>query len=166
MTGFLTIDLASGATDVQFRSQGKTPDVIVVLALMVLQYVQKGFHWITFILDNARTHRADMGLALQELLSEIAAMTGWDDLQRCTVAFLHTPAYSPALNPAEYLIHQVRQSALYHLPCTFTLQDKADRVRDHLAQGPPFTPQQMKRLLAHIGRLPKTAHDKNWAKLE
>ena len=46
--------------------------------------------------------------------------------------------YSPAFNPAEYLIHRVRQDALYHLPSTFTftLQDKAGRVQEHLAQGP------------------------------
>jgi hypothetical protein len=77
------------------------------------------------------------------------------------------PSYSPAFNPAEYLIHLVRQDALYHLPCTFTLQDKAERVKRHLAQGPPLTPKQMGNLLRHIGNLPRSGKTvKSWPKLE
>jgi hypothetical protein len=57
--------------------------------------------------------------------------------------------------PAEYLIHWVRPDALYHLPCTFTLPQKADRVHHRLAQGPPFTPEPMKKLLRHIYKLPR-----------
>ena len=94
-------------------------------------------------------------MAARELLSEIAELAHWPDLKATTVEFPHTPPYSPALNPAEYLIHWVRQETLYHLPCTFTLQEKADRVRHHLAQAPPFTPEQMQKLLRHIYKLPK-----------
>ena len=75
-----------------------------------------------------------MKAAVGELLAEIAEANAWTELKNVTLAFLHTPAYSPKFNPAEYLIHLVRQDALYHLPCTFTLQDKADRVQAHLAR--------------------------------
>jgi transposase len=165
LNGFLTVDLHRGLTGVQFRSQGKTGDVVFAVVLTVLLYVQRGCHWITLILDNARTHRHAMEVAARELLSEIAELAHWADLKATTVEFLHTPPYSPALNPAEYLIHWVRQETLYHLPCTFTLQEKVDRVRRHLAQGPPFTPEQMQKLLRHIYKLPKDKTVK-WPKLE
>ena len=55
-------------------------------------------------------------------------ITGWEDLKSTTVELLHTPPYSPAFNPAECLIHWVCQDVLYHLPCTFTLQDKGHQA--------------------------------------
>jgi transposase len=165
LNGFLTVDLHRGLTEVQFRPKSKTEDVVLVVVLAVLLYVQRGCRWITLILDNARTHRHAMEEAVKALLAEIAELVPWEDLKATTVEFLHTPPYSPALNPAEYLIHSVRQEALYHLPCTFTLQEKADRVRCHLVQGPPFTPEQMQKLLRHIYKLPKDKSVK-WPKLE
>jgi transposase len=119
------------------------------------------------ILDNATIHRAAMKAAVAELLAEIAENPAWASLKNINLEFLHTPSYSPAFNPAEYLIHLVRQDALYHLPCTFTLQDKAERVKLHLAQGPPLTPKQMGNLLRHIGNLPRSGKTvKIWPKLE
>jgi hypothetical protein len=166
LNGFLTVDLERGTTEVEFRPQGKTADVVFVLVLTVLRYVQRGFHWITVILDHARTHRREREVAVRALLAEIVALTGWEALKSTTVEFLHTPPYSPAFNPAEYLIHWVRQDALYHLPCTVTLQDKADRIHRHLAQGPPLTPQQMTHLLHHIYNLPRRGRTIKWQKLE
>lgn len=167
LNGFLSVDLQQGTTEVDFRAQSKTSDAVVMVVLLVLRYVQRGFHWITVILDNATIHRATMKAAVGELLAEIAETHAWAELKNVNLAFLHTPSYSPAFNPAEYLIHWVRQDALYHLPCTFTLQDKAERVKQHLAQGPPLTPKQMGNLLRHIGNLPRSGKPvKKWPKLE
>jgi hypothetical protein len=164
LNGFLTVDLERGKTHVDFRAESKTADVVWVVVLTVLRYVQLGFHSITLVLDNARTHRHAMAIAVRALLAEIAET--WSELATTTVTVLHTPPYSPAFNPAEYLIHRVRQEALYHLPCTFTLQDKAERVHHHLAQGPPLTPNQMQNLLHHIYTLPKHGNPVKWSKLE
>jgi transposase len=167
LNGFLAADLQRGTTDADFRAQGKTNDAAVMVVLLVLRYVQRGFQWITVILDNATIHRAAMKAAVAELLAEIAENPAWAGLKDITLEFLHTPPYSPAFNPAEYLIHLVRQDALYHLPCTFTLQDKAGRVQEHLAHGPPLTPKQMGNLLRHIGNLPRSGKIvKSWPKLE
>ena len=167
LNGFLSVDLHRGTTDVDFRAQSKTNDAVVMVVLLVLRYVQRGFRWITVILDNATIHRAAMKAAVGELLAEIAESPAWADLKDINLAFLHPPSYSPALNPAEYLIHLVRQDALYHLPCTFTLEDKAERVKRHLAQGPPLTPKQMQNLLRHIGNLAKSVKPvKKWPKLK
>jgi hypothetical protein len=100
-------------------------------------------------------------------LAEIAGNPARAGLKGIKLEFLHTPPYSPAFNPAECLIHLVRQDALYHLPCTFTLQDKAGRVQELLAQGPPLTPKQMGNLLRHFGNLPRSGKTvKSWPKLE
>ena len=156
LNGFLSVDLQQGTTHVDFRKQGKTEDVVVMIVLLVLRYAQMGYHWITILLDNATTHRDAMKSAVSELLAVIAENPAWAELKNVNLAFLHTPPYSPAFNPAEYLIHWVRQNALYHLPCTFTLQDKAERVQRHLAQGPPMTPKQMENILRHINNLPRS----------
>lgn len=164
--GTLTVDVERGTTYADFRPQSKTEDVVFVVVLTVLRYVQLGFHWITVMLDNARTHRHEMESAVRALLAEIVDLWHWGDLKRTRVEFLHTPPYSPAFNPAEYLIHWLRQNALYHLPCTFTLQDKVDRVQTHLAQGPPLTQKQMHNLLHHIYNLPRSGKAVKWPKLE
>ena len=167
LNGFLDVDLQQGTTHVGFRKEAKTNDAVVMVVLLVLRYVQAGFHWITVILDNATIHRDAMKSAVSELLAEIAGNPAWAELKNINLEFLHTPSYSPKFNPAEYLIHLVRQDALYHLPCTFTLQDKAGRVQEHLAQGLPLTPKQMGNLLRHIGNLPRSGKTvKNWPKLE
>ena len=95
LNGFLTVDLHRGLTGVQFRSRGKTGDVVFVVVLTVLRYVQQGCHWITLILDNARTHRHALEVAARELLSEIAELAHWPDLKATTVEFLHTPRTRP-----------------------------------------------------------------------
>jgi transposase len=150
LNGFLAVDLGSGRTTVEFQAEAKTPNVVVVLALIVLRYAQLGFRQVVLILDNCRIHGQAMKAALAELLAEITLAQG------IAVTFLHTPVYSPKFNPAEYLIHLVRKNSLYHLPCTMTIQERAERVREHLAQTPPQTPQQIKNILRHIYGLPKS----------
>ena len=149
INGFLSVDLMSGATQADFRPRSKTEDAVFVIASLVLRYARWGYRHLLLVLDNCRIHGEGMKAALAELLAEIA------DTRGIVVEFLHTPRYSPNFNPAEYLIHWVRQNALYHLPVTFTLQDKAARIQSHLAQGPPFGPEPMRNLLRHIYRLPK-----------
>lgn len=144
LNGFLTVDLESGRTTVDFQAEAKTPNGVFVLALIVLRYAQLGFRQIVWVLDNCRIHDEAMKAALAELLAEITRAQG------VAVTFLHTPVYSPNFNPAEYLIRLVRKNSLYHLPCTLTIRERAERVRGHLAQAPPQTPQQIKNILRHI----------------
>lgn len=148
--GFLAVDLGSGKTSADFQPQAKAENAVYVLALIVLRYAQLGCRRIVFILDNCRIHGDAMKAGLAELLAEIALARG------IAVDFLHTPVYSPNFNPAEYLIHLVRKNSLYHLPYTLTVQERAERIRYHLAQAPPQTPKQMSNILRHIYGLPKT----------
>ncbi|MDD5037299.1 MAG: hypothetical protein PHE55_21440 [Methylococcaceae bacterium] len=55
-----------------------------------------------FSLDNATLHGPAMKASVREWLAEIADIYAWPDLKDVNLAFLHTPAYSPAFNPAEW----------------------------------------------------------------
>lgn len=150
LNGFLAVDLDSGRTTVDFQSRAKTENVVFALALIVLRYARLGFRQLAFILDNCRVHGDRMKAALAELLAEMPLSKGM------AVDFLHTPVHSPKFNPAEYLIQLVRQRSLYHLPASMPVGAKAERIRRHLAQAPPQTPQQIKNILRHIYGLPKS----------
>lgn len=148
LNGFLAVDLDTGHTTVDFQPQAKTENAVYILALIVLRYVQRGFRQVVFLLDNCSIHNDTMKAALALLLAEIALAQG------ISVDFLHTPVYSPKFNPAEYLIRIVRKNSLYHLPWTMTIQERAERIRQHLAQAPPQSPQQIENILRHIYKLP------------
>lgn len=147
LNGFLTVDVQRGSTRVDFKQQSSTETVIGIVVLTVLIYLQQGFRQLTFLLDNAKIHGRKMEDGVQQWLAGIA---GQVTLPEYTLSFWHTPSYSPRLNPAEYLIHEVRRKGLYQVPCTFTVQEKAERIKQQLARGSPMDDQQMQRLLDFI----------------
>jgi transposase len=149
LNGFLTVDVQRGTTRVDFNGKSTTEEVVMVIVLTVLLYLQKGFNQLTFLLDNARIHGKRMETGVQELLAEIARQVV---LPAFSLSFWHTPSYSPRLNPAEYLIHEVRRNGLYHVPCTLTVHEKAERIQNQLARSSPMTDLQMRRLLDFIAR--------------
>jgi len=149
LNGFLTIDVQRGSTRVDFKKQSTTEIAVGVVVLTVLIYLQKGFNHLTFLLDNAKIHGKKMEANVHKWLAEIAQQV---TLPEFTLSFWHTPSYSPQLNPAEYLIHEVRRNGLYQVPCTLTVQEKAERIRTQLARGSPMNDQQMRKLLDFIAR--------------
>jgi transposase len=149
MNGFLTVDVQRGTTHVEIKAQSTTEEAIIVIALTVLIYLQKGINQLTFLLDNARIHGKRMEAGVKELLDEIAQQI---TLPVFSLSYWHTPSYSPQLNPAEYIIHEVRRNGLYNVPCSLTLREKTDRIQDQLARSSPMTEQQMKKLISFIAR--------------
>lgn len=149
LNGFLTVDVQRGNTQVEFKGKSKTEDAVRVIVLTTLIYLQKGFKILTFLLDNARIHGKKMEAGVNQLLAEIARQVS---LPSYSLNFWHTPRYSPKLNPAEYVIHEVRRNSLYHVPCTMSLNEKAERIQTHLARGSPMTDRQMHNLIDFIAR--------------
>jgi transposase len=141
LNGFLTVDVQRGTTRVDFNGQSTTEEAVRVVVLTVLVYLQKGFSKLTFLLDNARTHGKRMETRAHELLNEIAQHVL---LPAFSLSFWHTPSYSPQLNPAEYLIHEVRRKGLYNVPCTLSVQEKAVRIQNQLERGSPMADLQIK----------------------
>ncbi|PPD51866.1 MAG: hypothetical protein CTY11_10695, partial [Methylomonas sp.] len=149
LNGFLTVDVQRGSTRVDFKKHSSTETVIGIVVLTALVYLQQGFKHLTFLLDNAKIHGKKMEASVQQWLADIAQQV---ELPDYTLSFWHTPRYSPRLNPAEYLIHEVRRNGLYQVPCTLTLQEKAARINNQLALGSPMNDQQMHNLLGFIAR--------------
>jgi hypothetical protein len=149
LNGFLTVDVQRGATRVDFNRHSTTEEAGMVVVLTVPVYLQKGLNQLTFLLDNAKIHGKRMEISVHELLTEIAQHVA---LPTFSLGFWHTPSYSPQLNPAEYLIHEVRRNGLYNVPCTLTVHDKAERIQNQLARGSPMTDLQMRKLLDFIAR--------------
>ena len=149
LNGFLTVDVQRGSTRVDFNAKSITEEVVMVVVLNVLLYLQKGFKQLTFLLDNARIHGKRMETGVHELLAEIGRQVV---LPEFSLSFWHTPSYSPQHNPAEYVIHEVRRNGLYHVPCTLTVHEKAERIQTQLARSSPMSDVQMRRLIDFIGR--------------
>ena len=61
-------------------------------------------------------------------------------------------SFTPQFNPAEHLIHDVRRNGLYHVPCTLTLKEKAERIKNHSVAGSPMMDQQVWKLIGLIAR--------------
>jgi len=149
LNGFLAVDVTRGDTQVEFNKKSTTAETVSVIVSIILIYLQKGFTRLTFLLDNARIHGTKMEANVQLLLAELTAQLALPPL---TVLFWHTPSYSPKLNPAEYIIHEVRRQGLYNVPCFLTAQQKADRIKAQLARGSPLNAQQMNNLVGFILR--------------
>ncbi len=164
--GFLAVDVKSGETRVEFRQKSKTADAIVAITLLILAFAQQGCHWFRIILDNATIHREKMREGVQAVLNEIGTHPGFEYLNPVTLSFLLTPPYSPDFNPAEYIIHAVRKNSLYHVPCNVSLEQKAERIKDHLARGSPYTPVQMSNIVRHIYGTPDRKSKRKWPLLE
>ncbi|MDO9268900.1 MAG: transposase [Methylobacter sp.] len=149
LNSFLTIDVQRGITRVDFNGQSTTEEAVMIVVLTVLVYLQKRFGTLTFLLDNAGIHGKRMETRAHELLNEIAPH---GVLPAFSLGFWRTPRYSPQLNPAKYLIHEVRRKGLYNVPCTLTVDEKTERIQNQLARGSPMTDLQMRKLLDFIAR--------------
>ena len=149
LNGFLAVDVTRGDTHVEFKKHSTTAESVFVIVLIILIYMQKGFTTLTFLLDNAKIHGTKMETNVQMLLAELTSQLALPPL---TLLFWHTPSYSPKLNPAEYIIHAVRQQSLYNVPCSFSIQQKAERIKTQLARGSPLNAQQMSNLVGFILR--------------
>lgn len=149
LNGFLAVDVTRGDTYVEFKPQSTTAEAVFVIVLIILIYMQKGFTTLTFLLDNAKIHGIKMETEVQRLLAQISLQHA---LPAVTLLFWHTPSYSPRLNPAEYVIHEVRRQGLYNVPCSLTVQQKAERIKTQLARGSPLNADQMRHLVRFILR--------------
>lgn len=149
LNGFMAVDVQRGTTQVQFDEHSDSETVAEWIVLTLLIYLQKGLTHLTVLLDNASTHQKRMKEQVIAWLKELESEV---QMPSFTLEFWHVPKYSPELNPAEYVIHLIRQTSLYHLPCDLTLQNKVERVQTHLAQKSPMTDQQMKNLIDFIAR--------------
>ena len=65
---------------------------------------------------------------VERLLAEYLQTSGI--AQKLTVEFIHTPAYSPDFNLAEYEIHLLRLEKLHHLLSNITIAEIEKKLED------------------------------------
>jgi DDE superfamily endonuclease len=145
LNGMLAVDAVSGEIYLQLQPKAKAEDVAAYLADLCQDCLKDDFTKIEIILDNNSTHKRKMkGLFHEYLVTREVA-------DKIEVEFLHSPAYSPDFNLAEYEIHLLRLQKLHHLPSTVTIEEIQLTLQNikHL-----MNPQQILRTLEHIFLLP------------
>jgi hypothetical protein len=117
VNGMISVDAVTGEIFLQLQPKSKTEDVAQYLADLCKDASQENIEKISIVLDNNPTHK----LKMKNLLSEHLQSSGLED--KITVEFIHTPAYSPDFNLAEYEIHLLRLEHLHHLPSSVTIAE-------------------------------------------
>ena len=86
-----------------------------------------------------------------KLLAKLLSILELDD--KITVELHHIPAYSPKLNLAEYIIHQIRLQILHHMPVDSTIESIEMEIEEYLKDKQLQTPQQIQNTIRHICKL-------------
>jgi hypothetical protein len=151
LNGMIAVDAVTGEEYLKLTEKSKTEDVSNYFALLASDCVQQGVKKLSVILDNNSTHKQKMKSQLQLHLMNLNIQ------DKITVEFLHTPAYSPDFNLAEYIIHLVRLQLLHHLPLGLNIQQVREKLETYFHHFHLQTPQQIKNIIQHICSKVETA---------
>ena len=144
VNGLLSVDACTGEEFLQLKSKAKSEDVASYFGNLCDDLLEQGYCKIIIILDNNSTHKDKMKSQLEILMSALEIK---DKIQ---VEFLHTPAYSPDFNLAEYIIHLLRLRFLHHLPLDITIEQIEQKLSDYFLSHQLQTPPQIKNTIDHI----------------
>ena len=113
------------------------------MADLARHYNSLGYTKLSVFLDRNSTHLVKMQTHYQTLTTDLGL----------SMAFIHFPAYSPALNLVEYLIHWVRQHSLHHADCKQDLEEVKTRLMALLDHKVVLSHIQLVNILSHIEKL-------------
>lgn len=147
VNGFLGVDAISGKEHLILNPDSKSEDVASYIALLCDDISKEGYDKLTIYLDRNSTHKEKMLKKLKILL----AVLGLED--KITVELNHIPSYSPKLNLAEYIIHQIRLQILHHMPVDATIESIEAEIESYLQNKQLQTPQQIQKSIKHICKL-------------
>jgi hypothetical protein len=149
LNGLLCVDAITGEEYLKLTKYAKTEDVVTYFIELCSDVLKQGFHKLTVILDNNSTHKKKMKNMLMAELLQLGINSSLE------IEFIHTPAYSPAYNLVEYLIHQLRLTLLHHQPVGTTIEMIQVKIHQHLQVNHLQTPEQIQNTIAHILALAK-----------
>jgi hypothetical protein len=124
VNGMISVDAITGEIYLQLSLKSKTEDVAKYLVGLCEDANKENVAKLFIVLDNNSTHKEKM----TRLIAENLKTSGIDD--KIVIEFIHTPAYSPSLNLAEYEIHLLRLEKLHHLPANTTIAEITDKLKD------------------------------------
>lgn len=137
----LSVDAVTGEIYLKLQPNSKTEDVSQYLIDLCEDAYKDNMGKLVIVLDNNSTHKEKMKKQLREHLQTVGIA------DKIVIEFIHTPAYSPDFNLAEYEIHLLRLEKLHHLPSNITIseiEEKLERVKILM------NPEQIFRTLEHI----------------
>ena len=137
----LSVDAVTGEIYLQLETHSKTENVSQYLRDLCEDTFKDNIEKLVIVLDNNSTHKEKMKKQLREPLQTVGIA------DKIVIEFIHTPAYSPDFNLAEYEIHLLRLEKLHHLPSNITIaeiEEKLERVKILM------NPEQIFRTLEHI----------------
>ena len=137
----ISVDALTGEIYLQLSPKSKTEDVAKYLVELCEDARKENVEKLFIVLDNNSTHKEKM----KRLLTENLKAAEIDD--KILIEFIHTPAYSPSLNLAEYEIHLLRLEKLHHLPANTTIAEIAEKLKD---VNILMNSQQISKTLKHI----------------
>lgn len=147
VNGLLGVDAVSGTLFIQLKPRARALDWVPYFRDVAVDTYRAGHNHRTVIVDNCPAHKDTLRYETWQ------ALRAEPELQTFTLRWLNTPAYSPNLNLAEYLIHQLRLQVLHHSPATATLADIQTHLLTTLKDKVLQTAEQVKQTLYHILRL-------------
>lgn len=106
-------------------------------------YDSLGYVKLNVFLDRNSTH-------LMKMRTHYESLSAGFGLE---VKFIHFPAYSPALNLVEYLIHWVRQHSLHHADCKQDLAEVKERLVALLDHKVVLSCKQLANILVYIEKI-------------
>ena len=137
----LSVDAVTGEIYLQLETHSKAENVSQYLRDVCEDTFKDNIEKLVIVLDNNSTHKEKMKKQLREHLQTVGIA------DKIVIEFIHTPAYSPDFNLAEYEIHLLRLEKLHHLPSNITIseiEEKLERVKILM------NPEQIFRTLEHI----------------
>jgi DDE superfamily endonuclease len=141
VNGMLSVDALTGEIYLQLQPKSKTEDVAEYLMDLSEDAYKDKVEKLLIVLDNNSTHKEKMKKQLRDHLQTAGTA------DKMVVEFIHTPAYSPDFNLAEYEIHLLRLEKLHHLPSDITIAEierKLESVKILM------NPEQIFKTLEHI----------------
>ena len=124
VNGMLAVDAVSGEIYLQLQPNSKTEDVVKYLVDLSKDAYKDNIEKLSIALDNNSTHKKKMKTLFREHLQTLGIA------DKMIVEFIHTPAYSPDYNLAEYEIHLLRLEKLHHLPSNITIAEIEKRLEN------------------------------------
>jgi transposase len=142
--GFLSVNAVSGEEFLVLHEDAKSENVASYFLLLCFKMLSLGYAHLIVFLDNNSTHKEKMIKMLNKLLS----IFGIAD--QIKIEFIYTPSYSPKLNLAEYLIHQLRLRLLHHMPIGSTIDSITEKIENFFENNQLQSPEQIHNTMQHI----------------
>ena len=155
----LTIDVLTGENHIKLIKQAKTEDLVDYFYELMLDLTLHNPHnkykictKISVVLDNNSTHKDKMKKLLKFRLAEFEEENRLQgsEIKLPKIEFIHTAAYSPDYNLAEYGIRIIRQKYLHHLPHNEGLDEIEARLEYLIQTEGILTKQGVKNVIRHI----------------